>query len=251
MKTHLEFMRYVHHKNTFYKQMHTHELCELAYYVSGYGSLSQNENNYQYKKGTIHLVHGGIPHDENNEAESKIMLLYFNMPADIIPSGIYNDRSGAILSLLRNLRFEMQENLPYKQEILDNILTQILFLLKRQLFPQPVENKNFNHIVRYIDENFQFDIDVRKIASQAFYSYDRFRHIFKEHTGCAPHEYINNKRIDLAKFLIDTDPSISLTALSEECGYSSLSQFSNAFRSKTGMTASNYKNQVQNKSCSK
>ena len=249
MTTHFEFMRYVHHKSTFYKQMHIHDLCELAYYVSGYGSLSQNDKSYQYKKGTVHLVHGGIPHDENNEAESKIMLLYFKMPPEAVPSGVYEDRSGAILSLLRSLRFEMQENLPYKQEISDNILTQLLFLLKRQLLPQPAENKNFNHIVRYIDENFQFNIDIRKIAVQAFYSYDRFRHVFKEHTGYAPHEYINNKRIDLAKFLIDTDPSISLTALSEECGYVSLSQFSNAFRSKTGLSPSNYKAQVQNKNC--
>lgn len=250
MEAHLKFTRYVHHKNTFYKQEHVHDLCELAYYVSGHGYVSQNEKKRAYKKGTIHLIHAGIPHDENNEAESKIMLLYFKMPSDSVPSGVYNDPSGAILSLLRRLRLEAEENLPYKRELSDNILAQILLLLKRQLLPGPAENKNFNHIVRYMDENFQFDIDVKKIAAEAFYSYDRFRHVFKEHTGFAPYEYINCKRVDLAKFLIETDPEISLTALAEECGYSTLSKFSNSFRSGTGMTPSAYKTLIKTKKLS-
>lgn len=250
MDAHLKFTRYVHHKNTFYKQEHVHDFCELAYYVSGHGSVSREGKHYKYKKGTIHLIHAGVPHDENNEAESKIMLLYFKMPQESVPPGIYNDPSGVILSLLRRLRLEAQENLPYKRELSDNILAQILLLLKRQLLPGPAENKNFNHIVRYMDENFQFDIDVKRIASEAFYSYDRFRHVFKEHTGYAPSEYINNKRVDLAKFLIETDPDISLTSLAEECGYSSLSKFSNSFRSSTGMTPSSYKKEMKNKKLS-
>ena len=237
----LKRIRFVHHKNTFYKKPHTHDLWELAYYVNGYGTVSRGDDVYEYKKGIIHLVKNGVLHDENNEAESRIILLYFDMPDNFVPSGIYKDGDGEILKLLRNLRFEMQENLLYKQEMMDSLLMQILLLLKRKLFPQITENKNFNHIVRYIDENFQSDIDVKKIAQKAFYSYDRFRHVFKEHTGYAPNEYINNKRIELAKFLIDIDPSISIKTLVDECGFASLSQFSNAFRVKMKMSPTEYK----------
>ena len=70
MQVSLKSMRYVHHKNTFYKQMHTHDLYELAYYVSGKGTVSQDERSFAYFKGTIHLVPGGVLHDENNNAES-------------------------------------------------------------------------------------------------------------------------------------------------------------------------------------
>ena len=65
----LKTMRYVHHKNSFYKQAHTHNLCELAYYMNGYGSVSRGGDFFEYDKGTIHLVHNGILHDENNEAQ--------------------------------------------------------------------------------------------------------------------------------------------------------------------------------------
>ncbi len=246
MKVHLQRMRYVHHKNEFYKQRHTHNLCELAYYVNGYGMLTRDNEKYEYTKGTVHLVYGDVEHDEKNNAESKIMLLYFEMPENFVPQGIYKDDNGAVFSLLRQIRLEMQENLLHKQEMLDSILTQILIILKRKLFPQPSENKNFNHIVRHIDENFQFDIDIHKLAAKSFYSYERFRHVFKEHTGFAPRQYINNKRIDLAKFLISIDPDISLKVVAGECGFSSLSKFSNAFRTKMGMSPTQYKCRAKN-----
>ena len=240
-------MRYVHHKHAFYKQDHTHDLYELAYYVDGFGTVSQGGQINEYRKGTIHLIQNGILHDENNKAESKIILVYFTATSDITCGSIYRDTSGEILSILRTISFEMQENLPFKQEMLNNLLMQIILLLKRKELPAPSENIELNRIVRYIDENFQFDLDVHKIASKTFYSYDRFRHLFKEHVGLAPYEYINNKRVDLAKFLIEMDPSISLSMLAKECGYKSLSHFSNSFLAKTGKTPSAYKKYVRTK----
>ncbi|MBQ8894776.1 MAG: helix-turn-helix domain-containing protein [Clostridia bacterium] len=241
----LKRMAYVHHKGPFYKPHHTHELCELAYYVKGHGTLAEGEKQYQYTKGTVHLVGAGIPHDENNEMESNIILLYFEVPDGFIPSGIYSDQNGAVLSLLQRLRVEMQENLAFKQEMADCMVLQILLTLKRKLLPQPAESQNFNRVVQYIDENFQSEIDIHTIAEQTFYSYDRFRHVFKEHTGCAPLEYINNKRIELAQLLMEMNPAVPLGDLAAECGFSGLSQFSNAFRAKTGISPSRYKKQIK------
>lgn len=243
---HFRSIRFVHHKEEFYKPAHTHELYELVYYVSGTGKLTCEGNSYNYKKGTIHFSAPGVAHDECNFGESKIIILYFEMPNGIIPSGVYYDNSGAILTLIRFLRTENQEDLPYMTEICDGLLTQIVYLLKRKLFPKPSEDKNFNDIVRYIDENFQFDINIKEIAEKSCYSYDRFRHIFKEHTGVSPQKYVINKRIDLAKFLIEIDPSVSLSRLAKECGYTSLSKFSNAFLARTKLSPSDYKNKIKN-----
>ena len=243
----LKKIRYVQHKSTFYKQEHTHDLWELAYYVNGHGTVSQNGVSQKYSNGYVHLVRAGTPHDENNEAQSKIILLYFDADRNPAVPGIYRDKSGTVLSAIRRLNGEIQENLPYKQEMANLILQEIFLGLKRLQVPSHSENRGFSHIIRYIDENFQFDLDVHKIAADAFYSYDRFRHVFKEHTGVSPHRYINNKRVDLAKFLIDTDPAMSLSALAKECGYTSLSQFSNSFRAKFKVSPSQYKSCVENK----
>lgn len=241
MQASLRGMRYVSHKGQFYKPMHTHELWELAYYVKGHGTLVEEERRYRYEKGTVHVVQSGVFHDENNEADSNIILLYFNAPVELLPSGIYNDRNGHVLSLLKQLRVEMQENRPYKQEMADSLLFQILLTLKRQLLPGPTESLDLNRVLQYIDENFQRPIDLHAMAAETCYSYDRFRHIFKEHTGVAPGEYLAEKRLELAKLLLEIDPSVSLAAVAEECGFGSLSQFSNAFRAREGIPPSAYR----------
>ena len=245
MSIHFKNFRFVHHKEKFYKPMHTHDVYELVYYVSGTGELTCEGQTYPYKSGTIHFSAPGAVHDECNFGESKIFNLYFDMSSDIIPTGVYFDNSGAILTLMRFLKSEMQENLPYTAEICNSLLTQIVFLLKLKLFPKPSENKSFYDVIRYVDENFQFNVDFKSIAEKSCYSYDRFRHIFKEHTGLSPQKYLINKRIDLAKFLIEIDPNVSLTRLAKECGYSSLSKFSNAFLSNTNLTLSQYKNKFK------
>lgn len=241
MQASLRGMRYVSHKGQFYKPMHTHELWELAYYVKGHGTLAEEERRYRYEKGTVHVVQSGVFHDENNEADSNIILLYFNAPAELLPSGIFADRNGHVLSLLKQLRIEMQENRPYKQEMANSLLYQILLTLKRQLLPGPVESRDFNRVVQYIDENFQRPVDLRALAEKIGYSYDRFRHIFKEHTGLAPGEYLAEKRLELAKLLLEIDPSVSLTTVADECGFGSLSQFSNAFRAREGQSPTAYR----------
>ncbi len=61
------------------------------------------------------------------------------------------------------------------------------------------------------------------------YSYDHFRHMFKERTGLSPMNYIIDKRIDYAKRLI-VSTDMTLSTISQECGFSTSSQFSSMFR---------------------
>ena len=246
MSVSLKQIRYVHHKSTFYKQHHTHDLCELAYYVSGKGTLSQGDQITPYEKGTVHLVCPGVPHDENNEEESKIILLYFEMPKGFLEGGIYSDKNASILSLIGKLGGEMRQELPHKQDMMDCLLMQILIKLKRKSIPIPAENKDFAQVVSYIDENFQLDLDMHKIAKKACFSYERFRHVFKEQTGVSPHKYLNDKRVELATFLMEIYPGVSVSSIAKECGFSGVSQFSNAFKAKMGCSPMDYKQKLKN-----
>ena len=100
-------------------------------------------------------------------------------------------------------------------------------------------------MVRYIDENFQMDLDMHKIAEETYYSYERFRHVFKEQTGVSPHKYVNNKRVELAAFLMEIYPGVSVSSIAKECGFSGVSQFSNAFKAKMGISPMDYKQKLK------
>jgi transcriptional regulator GlxA family with amidase domain len=62
---------------------------------------------------------------------------------------------------------------------------------------------------------------------------DRNRHLFKQHTGETPMNYIIRLRIDKAKQMLLRQQA-STTQVALECGFTSLSHFSNVFKKLTG-----------------
>lgn len=74
----------------------------------------------------------------------------------------------------------------------------------------------------------------------AGYSYHHFRHLFKAKTGLAPFEYIIEKRIEAAKNLL-SNTNKSITYISENCGFSSCSQFSMLFKKHCGLSPKQFR----------
>ncbi|MNG21073.1 Exoenzyme S synthesis regulatory protein ExsA [compost metagenome] len=74
----------------------------------------------------------------------------------------------------------------------------------------------------------------------ADYSYDRFRHLFKQTYGVSPGEYILNKRIKHAiELLLHTH--ISITSIAMECGFSTDAQFCTLFKREIGESPRSYR----------
>lgn len=66
-----------------------------------------------------------------------------------------------------------------------------------------------------------------------------FRRIFKESFGISPKQYILDIRIRKAKQLLYSG-NISVTKVSEQCGFSSVYHFCRIFKEKTGLTPTEY-----------
>lgn len=95
-------------------------------------------------------------------------------------------------------------------------------------------------------QKFQEDIDLKKIAENLNMSYSWFRRLFKEYTGFAPAQYVQELRIQHAKELLtNTDmPTKEIAFLS---GFENPEYFFTAFKNKTGYTPSRYRNFTQGK----
>lgn len=64
--------------------------------------------------------------------------------------------------------------------------------------------------------------------------------LFKEHTGCALHEYLLDYRLSVAKnYLAATD--LRVTAVAEACGFSSYTYFIKLFRERVGTSPLRYR----------
>jgi AraC family transcriptional regulator len=96
--------------------------------------------------------------------------------------------------------------------------------------------------VDYISDKLGEELRVAEIAEEVNMSPYHFTRLFKQATGLAPHQYIMQKRIEMAKkFLVETELAIAQIAL--EIGFQSQSRFTTLFRQITGTTPRVYRGQ--------
>ncbi|MBP3359297.1 MAG: helix-turn-helix domain-containing protein [Clostridia bacterium] len=93
---------------------------------------------------------------------------------------------------------------------------------------------------KYIEEHLDGDLSLETMAKMFFLSSRYFAALFKEYTGVALSDYINNCRMEKAKYLLlNTDQSVGNIA--RKTGYDDQGHFSRNFKNYTGMKPSEYK----------
>ena len=95
----------------------------------------------------------------------------------------------------------------------------------------------------YMDKYFAQDISLSDIAEAVNLTTNLFCSVFSKACGQTPHDYLVRLRIARAKkMLVATTESVSFIA--GECGFSSYSYFSTAFRSAVGLSPSEYRKKL-------
>ncbi len=92
----------------------------------------------------------------------------------------------------------------------------------------------------YIDGNFQQDIDLELVSKQAFLSRFHFHRLFKQVYKRTPHQYITQKRLDKAKFLLAENKPVN--EVCSEVGFESIGSFTSLFKKETGFPPTYYRN---------
>lgn len=95
--------------------------------------------------------------------------------------------------------------------------------------------------VDYIRDNIRnCEMTVKDMSTAVGFSEVHFRKLFKDSYGISPKQYLQNLRLDMAKNLLETG-NVSISGISEECGYSSIYYFSKLFKEKTGYSPFEYR----------
>ncbi|MEO1258696.1 MAG: AraC family transcriptional regulator [Bacteroidota bacterium] len=99
---------------------------------------------------------------------------------------------------------------------------------------------------KYIDANFDKEINLDLLAHLQFTSKYHLVRVFKKYHGTTPRQYLINKRIEKAKKMLNTGKSVSDTCYA--VGFVSINSFSNLFKAKTGTAPSVYRRATFDKS---
>ena len=130
-----------------------------------------------------------------------------------------------------------------------------LLLIFSQLFQMAsqtdaMDSKHIQKIksaLQYVEEHFDQDLTIEKMAGHCGYSASHFMRWFKEMTGCGFHNYLIEFRLGKAAFELRATGDTVL-AIASRTGFNNLSNFNRLFKKKFGMTPNQFR--LSDPSCS-
>lgn len=141
-----------------------------------------------------------------------------------------------------DLLFHMDklETIAHQQGYGNELYTEVMFmefmiLLNRAILDNELElasvscDRKIQQILAYINSHLTEDLSIDTLAETAYLSKFYMMRKFKADTGFSIHQYINSKRLLLAKSLL-TSTDIPITELCYQCGFTDYSAFSREFK---------------------
>ncbi len=94
-------------------------------------------------------------------------------------------------------------------------------------------------ILRYLEENYEKDLSLKKIADQFHLNASYISQLIRSETGLTYTQYLTELRINKAKELLRTS-SLSLAEISEAVGFNDYFYFIKKFKKEVGVTPGKY-----------
>jgi AraC family transcriptional activator of pobA len=209
----------------------------------GSGHTTIDGIQYDYSSGDFIVIEPGTVHDEYRREETEVMYFGFFNYHDCIrlSNGIYQDGNGVILRLLHKMEYEVTNKQNHFTLKLNLLLQCSLIEISRMCEKEMVQDseETLLRTITYMQQYYSSNISLTQLANMSSYSYDHFRHLFKEYVGMTPMSYINHLRIEKAKKML-LEKTATIMEISLECGFSNSSRFSETFKKKTGKSPRQY-----------
>ena len=244
---------------------HYHPEFELTYIVKGNGYRIVGNSYEPFNDGDLVLLGSNLSHTWSGKADGDVnsdaIVIQFSSEF-ILPFLELNESlliKNMLDSSLRGINFEPDEQLVTKIieitetngverilkliSILDILSKKQIKLIAPNTFHNVVSKKSevrINKVCLFIQNNFQNKIYLKEVADLIYLTESNFCKFFKKATGKTYSDYVNEIRINEAsRLLIQSDKTIS--QISFECGFETLSYFNRVFLNKKGITPSVYR----------
>ncbi|WP_138754565.1 response regulator transcription factor [Paenibacillus sinopodophylli] len=106
--------------------------------------------------------------------------------------------------------------------------------------PEANSNVIVQTALKYIQDNYQNNLTLEKVAAAVYLNPVYFSHLFKQTNGIGYKEYVIQLRIEQAKDLLKHS-TCKITDIAERVGYQDMRHFTQVFRKAVSMTPSEYR----------
>lgn len=251
---------------------HYHNFYEIIYVMEGeYSSMIENQT-YPMKKGDFLLIDCNVMHkyhfvEKKHDSSKRIILWITRQMLDNLSEGnldlgacftqqescayhfpiFYEEMlRGYLLKLA--MSDSMDVDLPQAKPVLDKGYLTLFFVYlnalcvkKQYLFAAQdfIVHPMVEAVSEYIREHITEPILVEDLADLVHMSKYHFLRKFKELTGMTVHHFVTDKR--LIKACKELKEGMSITQVSQNCGFSDYSSFLRNFKNTFGVAPGKYK----------
>lgn len=233
---------------------------QLLYITKGRGMFSsESSGRSQVKEGYMFLLFPGEWHTYRPDPETGWNEYWIGFDGRImdewVKDGFFRKESPVfniglneeIIALYKRaiIIAEAQEA-NYQQAlsgIACNLVSMALYLSRNRDFNKSDIASQISQAKIAVHDNISA-VTPEELARITCMSYSKFRKIFKEYTGFAPSQYIQEVRITMAKELL-TNTSKSIKQIAIELGYENKDYFFTVFKKVTGSTPITYRRHTQ------
>lgn len=255
-------MVYIEHSKSseqWHSILHSHSFTELFYVTKGHGRMKFNDSEIVHiKQDDLIIVNPNVFHTEYCDINESMEYFVIGIEGIGFDRGQNHNRYSVhnfknykhdVHTYLQLLQQEIHNKDTYYEEIIKRLLEILIMnILKHSNTTLNVSNNSFTSnkysmfIENYINENYHLDITLDTLAQKTHLDKYYLSHLFKDHSGMAPIEYLHHVRIEKSiKLLTTSDFTISYIA--SMIGFSNAAYFSQFFKKKTAMSPSEYRKQ--------
>lgn len=248
--------------------VHWHTSLEIIMPTENIYTVYCNNVEYILQEGDILFISSGVLHqlkapisgrryiiladltplNSMREFESLIALLSSVVHITPTNSPKIHERLQRLISSIAN---EYENDALFKDTVIYSKLISIFALIGRNSTLEKSSldtnsskeleySKIFLSVCDYINKHFNENITLEQVADLAGFSKYHFSRIFRQYAELSFYQYLNKKRIMHAATLL-MEPDISITDISLQCGFSSISAFIRMFKIHKSCTPSEFK----------
>lgn len=222
----------------------------LEYIISGKGYLIVDEKKHALQANDVYLLEPGSTHEYYADKDDPFKKIWINFKSDIFfmllneydlkQTYVFHDTD--IMEEMSNI-LALEKVSVYNDHIY-KAASKYLFNIFMQLAQKnkivQKESPTAQRILAELDKAIDSNISIEDICNTLFISRSKMIREFKKHYHTTPHAYLLDRKISFAKMLLQNSRH-SIKAIAAHLSFADEKYFANVFKSKTGMTPSQYR----------
>jgi AraC-like DNA-binding protein len=257
---------------------HCHSAFEISLIRSGEGLYQVGDCSYSFCEGDvflfstneIHCITEVFPGKDlhiinvqfeprfiwspgNDVFDLRYLDVFFHRSQQFCHQLMHNDpRSCDIRNLLEIIDAEFRDKKGCYEMMVKNLLLTALVHIRRNYDEYFIDNPQphnlrlipqLNEVMKYIDEHLFEELSIELLSEKAHMSRSHFSALFCELNGISAWEYIIDKRVTHAAYLLQSTEE-TVIEVASSCGFNTIANFNYAFKKHTNKTPTQYRKEA-------